>query len=111
MSQSHSILTLSIAAAAAITALTFVDATGNVATAAGNALGVARSDAAIGDMIPVDTLGTTQVTASAAIAAGARIQVAAGGQAATYAAGKIVGIALEAAAAAGDVIEVFLIPN
>jgi len=111
MSQSHSVLVLSIVAAAAITANTFITAGGAVATAAGNAFGVARSDAAIGALVPTDVLGTAQVTASAAIAKGASIEVAANGQAVTKSAGKTVAIALEAAAAAGAVIEVYLIPN
>lgn len=111
MSQSHSILTLSVTAAVAITAGLFVTATGALATAAGNAFGVARSDAAVGDLCPVDVLGTAQVTAAAAIAAGAHVEVGASGKAATLASGKAVGVALEAAAAAGDTIEVLLIPN
>lgn len=111
MSQSHSILAMSVFAAAVITANTFVTATGAVATAAGNTFGVARSNAAIGDLFPVDVLGSTQVTASAAIAKGAYVEVAAAGQAVTRTAGKAVGIALEAAVNAGDVIEVYLLPN
>lgn len=111
MSQSHSVLTLSFKASAALSANTFVTATGAVATAAGNAVGVARSDAASGDLCPVDVLGTAKVIASAAISAGARVEVAAGGKAVTQSAGTTVGIALEAASAAGDVIEVLLIAN
>ncbi len=111
MSQSHSILTLSVKAAVAITALTFVTEDGNPATAAGNALGVARSDAAAGDLVPVDTLGTAQVTAAGAIALGARIEAGANGQAATHSSGVPVAVALSAASAAGDVIECHLIPN
>lgn len=111
MSQSRSLLALSIAAAVAITASTFVTATGAVATAAGTAFGVARSDAAIGQLFPADVLGTAQVIASAAIAKGAFVEVAAAGKAVTRTTGIPVGIALEAAAAAGDVIEVYLIAN
>lgn len=109
--QGISVLTLSIVATAALTAETFVTATGATATAAGNALGVARSAGAIGAEVPVDFLGTTVVTAGAAIAQGARVEVGAGGKAVTLAAGKAVGIALQAAAADGDRIEVALIPN
>jgi hypothetical protein len=111
MSQKISMLTLSIAATAALTAETFVTATGAVATAAGNAVGVAATDAAIGELCPVDALGTAVVIAGAAIAKGAHVEVAADGKAVTLAAGKAVGVALEAAAAAGDRIEVLLIPN
>lgn len=111
MSQSHSNFALSVKATAALTANTFVTSAGAVATAAGNSFGVARSDAAIGALCPVDTLGTAQVIASAAIAKDASIEVASGGKAATKSSGKTVAIALEAATAAGDVIEVYLIPN
>jgi hypothetical protein len=111
MSQSRSLFALAVAAAAALSANTFITAGGAVATAAGNAFGVARTDGAIGDLVPTDVLGTAQVIASAAIAKGAFVQVATGGKAVTYSTGVAVGIALEAAAAAGDVIEVYLLPN
>lgn len=111
MSQKIALLTLSVAATAAITDKTFVTATGAVATAAGNALGVSTSDAAIGEQVGVDVIGTSLVTASAAIAKNALIEVASGGKAATQSTGKAVARALEAATAAGDVIEVLLIPN
>lgn len=111
MSQKISMLALSVLAVAALTAERFVTAAGAVATAAGNAIGVASTDAAIGDLCPVDVLGTAVVTAGAAIAKGAHVEVGAAGKAVTLAAGKAVGVALEAAAADGDRIEVLLIPN
>lgn len=111
MSQSRSILAMSVLAAVAISANTFVTATGAVATAAGTTFGVARSDAAVGQLAPVDVLGTAQVIASAAIAKGAYVEVAAAGKAVTRTTGIPVGIALEAAVNAGDVIEVYLIAN
>ncbi len=109
--QAVSLLTLSVLAAAAITAQTFVAPGGGVATAAGNALGVAKSDAASGDNVPVAVLGTAVVTASAAIAKGAYVQVAANGKAVTHTTGVAVGIALEAATAADQSIEILFIPN
>lgn len=111
MSQKISILTLSIVAAAALTAQRFVSSTGAVATAAANALGVADADTAQGDQVPVQVLGTAIVTAGGGIAKGARVEVGAAGKAVTLAAGKAVGIALEVANADGDAIEVLLIPN
>lgn len=57
-------------------------------------------------MVPVDVLGICLVTAGAAIAAGAEVESNAGGQAITLAAGKSNGIALDAAAAVGDVIRI-----
>lgn len=105
------LLSLAVVATAAITANRFVAPTGVHATAAGRALGVATEDAAIGDAVAVDVIGTTTVEASAAIAAGAQIEVAANGKAATLDAGVAVGRALEAAGADGDMIEVLLIVN
>lgn len=111
MTQKIQILTLAIAAAAVLTAERFIKSDGTVAAAAGNALGVTESDAAIGDQVPVIALGTAVVTAGGAIALGARVEVGATGKAVTKAAGVAVGVALQAAAADGDRIEVFLIPN
>lgn len=111
MTQKIQILTLAMKAAVAITGERFVDATGNVAAAAGNAIGVAESDAKIGDVFPVIALGTAIVSAAGAIAKGAGVEVGANGQAATLAAGKKVGTALQTAVNAGDRIEVLLIPN
>lgn len=111
MAQKISLLSLSIAAAVALTAERFVTAAGAVAGAAGNAVGVASTDAAIGELCPVDVLGTAVITAGAAIAKGAAIEVGAAGKGVTLAAGKKVAVALEAAAADGDRIEALLIPN
>jgi len=110
MSQNISLLTLSIAASAALSAHTFVGAGGAVATAAGNALGVADADTVQGALCPTIVSGTAKVIASAAIAAGAYVEVAANGQAATQDEGIAVGVALEAAEA-GELVEVLLIPN
>lgn len=111
MSQNHSVFALSIAATAAITALTFVTFAGATAAAAGNAAGVARTAGAIGDLVPVDILGTAQVTVGAAVTLGAHLEVDASGYGVPLAAGKAVAVALQAASAAGQVIEVALIPN
>lgn len=105
--------TLSVKAIAILTNQRFVSPTGGVAAAAGNALGVTRSDAAVGEYAPVDVLGTTLVTAGAAIAAGAAVEVGATGKAVTLNAGVKVGrLAPGASAAAdGDTVEIILIPN
>ena len=107
------VLTLSVKATAALTANRFVTGGGAVATAAGRALGVARTDAAIGEYAPVDVIGMAVVAAGAAIAAEALIEVGAAGKAVTKSAGIVVGrLAPGAVAAAdGDLIEVILIPN
>lgn len=111
--QSIPILTLSDTATAAVSANTFIGWGGAplASGATSKAKGVARSDAAIGEVFPVDVLGTAIVIASGAISKGDALEVAAGGQAATSAGtNPVVARALQAAAAAGDLIEVFLLP-
>jgi len=111
MSQNRSILTLATTATDAITAGRFVIGAGTHAVAAGVARGVAVTDGAIGDLVPTDVLGTAVVTAGAAIAANALLEVGAAGKAVTKAAGVTVAVALAAAGAADEPIEVLLIPN
>lgn len=109
--QSLSVLALTIIATATVTAERFITATGATATAGGNALGVTRSDGKAGDALPVDVLGTAVVTAGGVIAQGALVEVGATGNAVAHDEGVAVARALTAAAADGDRIEVFLIPN
>lgn len=107
------IFSLTVTAVGALTAHHFVGHTGSEAASAGNALGVARADAAIGADVAVDVLGTALVEAGAAIAAGAAVQVDATGRAITLAAGQKVGRMAPGAVAtqAGDLVEIVLIPN
>lgn len=105
------LLTLSIAAAAAISENQAVGYDGNVATAAGAMKGLAISDAAIGDQLGVDVLGTSIGIAGGAVADEAELEVGAGGKLVTKAAGKVVARALQAAAADGDLIEIMLLPS
>lgn len=111
--QAVSLLTLTVVAAGVIAANRFVTVAGAQATADANTLGVARSAAAAaGDKIPVDVMGTAIVESGAAISAGATLETDASGRAVTWAtSGPRVGIALEAATAAGQFIEVLLLPN
>jgi len=113
MSQSVSLLTLSVRASATLTAQRFVSPTGGLPTAGGNALGVARTDGAEGDLVPVDVIGTAVVEAGAAIPAGTAVEVDAQGRAVPQSTGVTLGrLAPEAvAAAAGDRVEVILIAN
>lgn len=113
MPQSIPLLTLTVIAAGALTEHRFVGHDGNAAGAAGNALGVARSDAVADDAVGVDVLGTTVVEAGAAIAAGAAVEVDASARAVTKGAGVAVGRLAPGASAgaAGDLVEVILIPN
>ena len=105
------LLTVGIVSTGAIAQYNPVTAAGAVATAAGNAVGFAKTAAASGARCPVQVAGVAIATASAAIAVGAAVEVAAGGQVVTKSAGIAVGRALTAAAAAGDLIEVLVIPN
>lgn len=104
---------LSIKSAGAISAHRFVTATGAQAGADANTFGVSLASAAgAGEQVPVIVLGTATVEAGAAISAGATVKSDASGRAIPWAtAGAKVGIALEAAAGAGEMIEVFLVPN
>lgn len=75
--------------------------------AADRTIGVVQNNPIVGEPATVRFLGTTKVVASAAITKGAQLTSAASGKvvATTTADEKIIGIALEAAAADGDIIE------
>jgi hypothetical protein len=112
MSQYRPILVLPVAAAAAIAANRFVTAARQQAGADANALGVSLSAAATGEMLPIVNLGTAVVEAGAAVTAGATVKADAQGRAIAWAtSGARLGVALTAATAAGQLIEVSLIPN
>ncbi len=113
MSQHTPILTLTVAAAGAVAANRFVTPAGAQAGADANTLGVTRAAAATaGDAMPVDVLGTAIVEAGAAFSAGATLKSNASGQAIAWASsGAKVAVALQAATASGQMIEVLLIPN
>ena len=105
------ILTLSVLAAVAITAERFVTAAGAPAAAGANAVGVSKSDAAVGELFPTIVVGTAIVVAGGAVAANDYLEVGADGKAVTQDTGPAVALALGAAAADGDRIEVLLISN
>lgn len=109
--QSISVLTLTATASGAVGADRFVTPAGAQAGAGVNTLGVSRTNAASGEKMPVDVMGTTILEAGAAVAAGAAIESDASGRAITRTAGVTAARALEAATAAGQFIEVLLIPN
>lgn len=106
------ILTIGLTASAAIAQYQPVQATGAPAAAAGNAVGFARVGVASGERVPVTVQGTTIAIAGAAITAGALVEVGTTvTQVVTRSAGVSIGRALTAAAAAGDQIEVLILPN
>lgn len=109
--QNIALLALTFAATGAIVADRFVTGAGAQTVAAGNAIGVARNDAAIGEKFTADVIGTAIVEAGAAVAANALVEADAAGRAVTKAAGVTLGRALQAAGAAGQKIEVLLIQN
>jgi hypothetical protein len=104
---------LSVLAAAAIPANRFATRAGALPAAGGLALGVTRYDAAIGDMVAVDVLGTTIVECGGAVAADAALMVDASGKVVTLGSGgkQTVARALEAGAGDGAKIEVLLLPS
>lgn len=105
-------LTLTLALTGTVVAQRFVTPVGIAAGADLNAIGVARTAGVSGDKIPVDALGTTIVEAGAAITLGDTVKSDSSGRAITWAtSGARLGIALQAASAAGNFIEVMLIPN
>lgn len=108
---SNSIYTDTITAAVVISENLAVDYVGNIATAAAAMMGIAVTDAAIGDDFAVDQIGTAVATAGAAIADGAELEVGANGKLVTKAAGVVVARARQAAAADGDLLEVFMLPK
>jgi uncharacterized protein DUF2190 len=110
--QFYSVHALTLVATGVIAANRFVTFPGTQTVADANAIGVTRTAAAIGDAITVDALGTAVVESGAAVAAGDTVKSDATGRAITWAAaGAKLGQALQAATAAGQFIEVRLVPN
>lgn len=110
--QNIALLTLSIALTGTVAANRFVTAAGAQAGADANTLGVSRVAGVSGDIAPVDVIGTAVVEAGAAVAANATLKSDSSGRAITWASsGAKVALALEAATAAGQMIEVLLIQN
>lgn len=110
--QAIPILSLPVTAAGTIGANRLITPAGVLAGAGENTLGVARTAAVANDKITADVLGTAIVEAGAAVAVNASLKSDATGRAITWAtSGAKVGIALQAAGAAGEFIEVLLIPN
>lgn len=110
--QSIPILSLSVTSSGANSANCAITPVYDAAAAGENTLGICRSDAADGEQVTVDVLGTTIAKAGASCSVGDSLKVTTGGKLIPWAtSGAKVAIALEAAAADGDLIEVLLIPN
>jgi len=109
-----STLTLTVVASGAVSAERFVTQSGGYPAAGGVAFGVTRTSAAqAGDLLPVDVLGTSIVEAGAAVTLDAALMVDAQGRVVPLTVGSKspVARALGAAAAAGERIEVLLVPS
>ncbi len=110
--QAFPLLSLTVIASATLVAERFVTFEGATPDAGGFALGVVRQAAVSGDRVTVDAMGTVIVEAGAAIVAGSTLKVDATGKVITWAtSGARVGIALQAASASGQYIEILLIPS
>jgi hypothetical protein len=107
----YKILTLSVVATAALIQNRAVTGTGAIPAAGARCLGFADVNAAIGERVSVNAMGTTVAEAGAAVAVDALVEVDAQGRVVTKNAGVAVGRALAAATAAGQQIEILLIPN
>lgn len=110
--QFFSLLPLSRRLTGTVAANRFVSPTGLQVVADGNSLGVARTAGVTNDVIPVDSMGTAILEAGAAFAEGATLKSDALGRGITWAtSGGRLAVALEAAAAAGQFVEVRLLDN
>lgn len=108
------ILTLTVTAAATLSANRGVTGAGAVPAAAAHVIGFTRTSGESGDLVPVDVLGTTMAETGAAIAVGAAVEVDNQGRVITLAAGVKVGRMAPgqaAAGAAGQLVEIVLIPS
>lgn len=108
--QKKSILTLTLAATAVLTKYNPVTIAGAIAAAGTAAIGFVTEDAAIGDNIAVDVLGTTIAIPSAGITAGVAVEVAASGKVVTATTGVPIGIALHTGVA-DQPFEILLTPG
>lgn len=100
------LLTTSVAAAAALSALHFVTYAGGVPTAGQRTLGIANTDYDAGEQAGVKTHGELLVVAGGAVSVGAEVESDAQGRAITRTTGVVAGVARDAATAAGDIIRV-----
>jgi hypothetical protein len=108
--QKTPILTTTVTAAATLSEFQAVGYDGNVAAAAAAIMGLVTTDAAQGDAVSVDRLGTSIAIASGAISKGDQLEVGAGGALTALAAGIVVARA-EQDAADGERFEVILLPK
>ncbi|WP_221800446.1 capsid cement protein [Oceanobacter mangrovi] len=102
----HPILVISMTAAADLTRNRFIGADGDVCAAGALAAGIGEYDVAAGEQASVNAQGLIIVEAGAAVAVGAQVESDANGLAITLDTGIANGLALDAAAASGDLIRI-----
>ncbi len=112
--QSFGLLPLTVKASGAIAAQRLVDWGGKQAVLNSSTMGVARNAATDGEIVTVDSIGTAIAEAGAAITAGASLSAGADGRlyvldGVTYTQIAAVSLPGASAAAAGDMLEVFIL--
>lgn len=105
------LLTTSFTATATVLAARFIGPDGQHADAGANAIGVCRSDAAAGEVAPLDVLGTTLVEAGGVVGDWDLVQVGADGKAVAHSDGVAVARVQGAGGTNGTLLEVLQIPN
>ena len=106
-------LTLTVTAAAALSANRGVTVDGAVPAAGAAIAGFTRTSASVGDLVPVDAGGTVTAESGGAIAAGAAVEVDNAGRVVTQNTGIKVGRMAPgqaAATGAGQLVELIYIP-
>lgn len=108
-----SLLVSSVLAGAALSQYRAVTEAGAVPAAAARCFGFTETAAASGERVPVAVMGTTIAEAGAAIAANAAVELDASGRVVTRSAGVTVGRLMPGytAGAAGDLVEIMLLPS
>ncbi|MDQ2823578.1 MAG: DUF2190 domain-containing protein [Pseudomonadota bacterium] len=108
MQTSKALYGQTVRATAAVKGRTFAGYTGATCAAGAAAMGAFRTDAAVGEYVTVEQIGTALVIAGGPIAAGSAVESDAFGQAVEQTTGVVVGRAVNAGAP-DQAVEIFLI--
>jgi hypothetical protein len=106
-----SVMAHSVVAVAATLSNRAITGLGTAPAAGARVLGFTKFQAAAGERVTVDVLGSTIAEVGAAIAIDALVEVDAQGRVITRTTGVAVGRALQSASGAGQMVEVLLFPN
>ncbi len=102
-------LTTGMTAAVDLVKHRFVGFDGNYPSAGAVVYGVIQEDTAAGEMAPVDLYGELLVETAGAISQGGKVETDANGKAVAAMTGEVVGLAIDAAAGAGEIIRILRI--